>query len=368
VRCITGGNGPNVVPVVTHVSCNGANNGSICLTNTTGVVNPCLKYKIGATCTSIFGTGTTNPCFNNLPAGNYCVKITDTCTGCDTCICVTISQPNPLIATATATTVCPCNSSITVVVAGGTPCGAVGAYTYQMLPAGVPQASPTFNNLCAGCYTIRVTDCNGCTTNVVQCVGPCGGNPIVVNLKTYIQGYYTGSGMMAPVLLNQGVSSSPNQTDNIQVQLRSMLPPYGVVSSTTSMLNTNGQTTCTFNGANPGMYYLVVRHRNGLETWSAGPIPLSATTATTYDFSVSASQAYGNNMVEVDPGVWAIYSGDINLDENIDLGDLNLFENDATNFAFGYLATDINGDGTVDLLDAPVLDNNIASFIFSIHP
>jgi hypothetical protein len=198
-------------------------------------------------------------------------------------------------------------------------------------------------------------------------VGPCV-NPIVVNIKAFIQGYYVGGNMMAPVQLNQGISSNPTVTDQIVVELRNQFPPFNVVATTNAILNTNGQAICTFSGANPGVYYIVVKHRNGLQTWSAGAMPLSTATTTVYDFTLSASQAYGNNMVEVEPGVWAFYSGDISLDENIDLTDLNLYENDALNFLFGYLPTDINGDGTVDLLDAPILDNNINAFIFTMRP
>ena len=73
-------------------------------------------------------------------------------------------------------------------------------------------------------------------------------------------------------------------------------------------------------------------------------------------------------MIEVEPGVWAIYTGDINQDENIDLTDYTLYEFDASNFLFGYRPTDIDGDGTVDLLDSPILENNLFNFIFSSHP
>ena len=87
-----------------------------------------------------------------------------------------------------------------------------------------------------------------------------------------------------------------------------------------------------------------------------------------YDFSSAASQAYGDNQVEVAQGLWALYSGDINLDENIDLGDFTMLENDINSFQFGYFATDINGDGNVDLGDVPIVETNINSFIFSDHP
>jgi hypothetical protein len=367
VQCVTGASAPNVNAVVTNVSCNGVSDGSICITNATGTINPCLQYRIGTSCTSNTTTWQFNPCFNNLPAGNYCIQIKDICTGCDTCICVTVTQPTPIQVTATSTGACACNGSITVNATGGTPCTAVGGYTYQLLPGGLPQVSNTFNNLCTGCYTIIVTDCNGCTGSVVKCVGPCGS--LTLNLTAFIQGYYMGSGQMQPVLLNQGVSSTAIVTDEITVELHDPLPPHQLVATTTSMLSSIGTANCTFNGVAQGMYYIAVKHRNSIPTWSAIPILLSSSASpTSYNFTTSASQAYGGNMVEVEPGVWAIYSGDISQDENIDLSDYSIYETDAGNFLFGYQGSDVNGDGSVDLLDATTLENNVNSFIYSIHP
>ncbi|HOZ53007.1 MAG TPA: hypothetical protein PLU17_14170, partial [Chitinophagaceae bacterium] len=64
----------------------------------------------------------------------------------------------------------------------------------------------------------------------------------------------------------------------------------------------------------------------------------------------------------------ALFSGDLVVDENMDLLDLGLVEADISAFSFGYLPTDINGDGNVDLLDSPVLETNISNFVFSAHP
>jgi hypothetical protein len=43
-------------------------------------------------------------------------------------------------------------------------------------------------------------------------------------------------------------------------------------------------------------------------------------------------------------------------------------DNDATNFAMGYLATDINGDGFVDSADMTIIDNNAANFVSAMFP
>ena len=125
--------------------------------------------------------------------------------------------------------------------------------------------------------------------------------------------------------------------------------------------------TCTFTSAASGnSYYIVVKHRNAVQTWSANPVLMSASTS--YDFSNLAAKAYGNNEVLVASGIWALYSGDINSDENVDLLDASQLESDINNFEFGYQSTDLNGDGNVDLLDSPILELNINNFIFSNHP
>ena len=358
VKCITPIAPIIVTPVIINPSCFGSTNGQIILA---GINNPCRQYRIGATCNDLTNPFTNVPVFTGLAAGNYCIKVKDTCTGCETCICVTLTQPLPVVVTTTVTNACPGmnNGTASAAVTGGSP-----AYTYMWSNG---QTTPTSTGLFPGMYTVVVTDANGCTASAIVLVGVSPCNPVVLNLQVFIQGYYTGGNAMSPVLFNQGVSSNMNITDEITVELHSAVAPYGFVASTVATLHTDGMATCTFNSAGPGNYYIVVKHRNALQTWSATPIQLNAA-SNMYNFTTSSSKAYGDNMIEVEPGKWAMYSGDITLDENIDLSDFSQYENDANNFLFGYLSTDLNGDGTVDLLDSPPLDNNIANFIYTIHP
>jgi hypothetical protein len=136
--------------------------------------------------------------------------------------------------------------------------------------------------------------------------------------------------------------------------------------TTTAVLHTNGTATAVFSSAVSGNYYIVVKHRNALQTWSASAMPFPATA--NYNFSTAITQAYGSNQIQVASGVYAMYSGDVAIDENMDLLDLGSVESDISNFLFGYLATDLNGDGNVDLLDGPVLEANISNFVFASHP
>ncbi len=190
---------------------------------------------------------------------------------------------------------------------------------------------------------------------------------MILNLKAYIQGYCTGSGLMENVLYNQGVTAiAGTECDTIQIELRNNTSPYAVASTSTQVIKTNGTVTFSGTAAMGQSYYIVLKHRNAIQTWSANPVLLNQNT--NYDFTTAANKAFGDNQVEVSPNVWAMHSGDLNADENIDLLDASTVETDINAFAFGYFASDINGDGNVDLLDSPIVETNINGFVFSSHP
>ena len=171
---------------------------------------------------------------------------------------------------------------------------------------------------------------------------------------------------MQPVLLNQGIGSSTSKTDNITVELHDATTPFATVATTTGTLNTDGTVSLTFTPIT-GSYYIAVKHRNSLQTWSANPVTVGQTPVL-YDFSMAANKAYGNNMIQIG-AVWALYTGDINQDEFIDGFDYPAFDNDNLSGVTGvYSTTDMNGDGFVDGFDYPVFDNNNINGIESIHP
>jgi len=224
---------------------------------------------------------------------------------------------------------------------------------------------PSVTSLNAGTYTVTATGSNGCsvTSTVDLVINSCNSQ---LNLTMFIEGYWDGTSGMLPVLANQGEPTTATATDSIDVELRDATAPYAVVASVRTVLNQDGTATSIFPAVS-GSYYIVVKHRNAIQTWSANPVAIAATPVN-YNFSTAASQAFGNNQVEVTTGIWAFFSGDVATDENMDLLDLGLVETDINNFEFGYRATDINGDGNVDLLDTPALEVNINNFIFSNHP
>jgi len=80
------------------------------------------------------------------------------------------------------------------------------------------------------------------------------------------------------------------------------------------------------------------------------------------------NNAYGDNQKEVEPGVFAIYSGDINQDGVVDIFDVIDMDNDVINFNAGYIPTDLNGDGVTDIFDVILLDNNVLAFVAATSP
>jgi len=207
------------------------------------------------------------------------------------------------------------------------------------------------------------------TFNTVSCQWDITGtepqSSSLLNLTMFIEGYYIGASTMSPVKANQGIGTSTTIVDDILVELRHPTT-YALVTSTQAILLTNGTAACTFSTAPNGSFYVVVKHRNAVQTWSANPVAIGATSS--YNFTTAANKAFGDNMKEVESGVWAFYTGDINQDGLVDPIDYSIWEADNNNFEFGYFATDINGDGLVDPIDYSIWEFNSNAFIFSFYP
>ncbi|HOZ50881.1 MAG TPA: Calx-beta domain-containing protein [Chitinophagaceae bacterium] len=232
--------------------------------------------------------------------------------------------------------------------------------------------SISINNVTAvqsGVYTVRAYRAGGtvCDTsvgaNVNVSIVPCAST---VSVKLYIEGYYIDSGRMTTALLNHGLLASTTISDSIDIELHNSTAPYDSVTSIRTALFTNGTAIATYN-AIQGNYYLVIKHHSSIQTWSSTPVTISASPIT-YDFTNAASKAFGNNMKEVEPGIWALFGGEIIQDENIDLLDSPNMEDRINAFDTCFLTTDLNGDGNTDLLDATILEENINNFIFAAKP
>jgi len=155
--------------------------------------------------------------------------------------------------------------------------------------------------------------------------------------------------------------------DLINVSLAQPAPPYTVVASSgNTNLNQNGTCTVSFPSSLTGSYFLIINHRNSIESWSSTPVSFSGSSIS-YNFSDSPSKVYGNNSI-LRQGKYCLYGGDANQDGSVDTGDMTPIDNDASAFTAGYVVTDINGDGIVDTGDVTIVDNNGSAFVGVVHP
>jgi hypothetical protein len=155
--------------------------------------------------------------------------------------------------------------------------------------------------------------------------------------------------------------------DTITVELHLANGTFDLAYSVTDTISVNGTASISFPGGAVGnYYYLVVKHRNSLETWSADSILISSSLS--YDFSSAATQAYGSNMVDLGSGVFGIYTGDINQDGSVDFLDYPDLDLGSINGDLGYLVTDLNGDASVDFLEYPLIDFNSINGVILMRP
>jgi len=153
--------------------------------------------------------------------------------------------------------------------------------------------------------------------------------------------------------------------DTVRVYLRNGSSPYAIVDSAKTYLSTSGTGTFTISNISNGVpYYIQLKHRNSIETWSDSGKSFAGNSLTC-DFTTSDSKAYGNNMTGIDasPVRFGIYSGDVNQEGSVDLSDVLLVYNDASGFVTGYVNTDVNGDNSTDLSDVIITYNNSSNFV-----
>jgi len=158
--------------------------------------------------------------------------------------------------------------------------------------------------------------------------------------------------------------------DTLTVCIRALTVGFPIIAIAEGKSDNFGNLTVTFKEplSNTDPYYIVVKSRNSIETWSkSGGEVWGAATTLTYDFTTAQSQAFGSNQV-LKCGKACMYSGDVNQDGIVDGTDLSLIDNDAANFVQGYVPTDLNCDGIVDGSDASIADNNAFNFVQKITP
>lgn len=208
---------------------------------------------------------------------------------------------------------------------------------------------------------------------------------LTLNLKVFIEGYYSGNGLMN----NSGsggllysvtpqISINPSDVDTVFISLMNAASPHNQIAREYGILKTNGNVSATFGSpiASGNSYYIRVEHRNSISVWSSSPVLMSATT--NYNFTTSQSKAYGNNMIDIGLSfgesagtVWGIFSGDISdeqygiggipgiQDGIIASGDYGDMETSTYSTQLGYVIADITGDGIVESADYGLMESSL---------
>lgn len=161
-------------------------------------------------------------------------------------------------------------------------------------------------------------------------------------------------------------------TDTVKMHLREDNSPYNDVGIKGDTPDDNYNFNYNFPEALLGVsYYLQVEHRNSIEIWSAHPVAFDLLSANLqYDFTVSADSAYGSNQIMVDstPVRFAMFGGDRDQNDVVNLTDVINVYNDQAAFLTGYVPSDMTGDSTVNVSDVVITYNNSASFIQAVKP
>lgn len=183
----------------------------------------------------------------------------------------------------------------------------------------------------------------------------------------------TGIGFLNLAVVPEGFYNTAiqkmNSRDTVRTYLRNVNSPYAIVDSAKGYLDSVSlSVSLAFSSAASGTYFIVVKHRNSIETWSkAGGESYTVGGTLNFNFTTGQTQAFGGNMT-LKGTKWTIFSGDVNQDGSVDISDLSIIDNDAADFLSGYVPSDVNGDYTVDISDAAIADNNAGDFVSKITP
>ena len=136
---------------------------------------------------------------------------------------------------------------------------------------------------------VRSGSAQGCVSaNSVVHIDTTAANNITVTITAFLQGLYAGGRTMTPAIFNADGTSSATIADTITVELHASNSPYDMMYTKVGTLSTIGIAVLTFPGSTLGnSYYLVIKNRNSVETWSALPVVIIANT--NYDFSAPAT-------------------------------------------------------------------------------
>jgi len=192
-----------------------------------------------------------------------------------------------------------------------------------------------------------------------------------LNLKLLTEGLYnSGSGKLnktqdADIDGNTWDKFTGLTADQVTIELAEATSPFNIIHTVSGInVNTDGSCRIPLPGTLSANYYVVVKHRNSVETWSKMGGESFSGNITSYDLTSAAAQSFGDNLKAVSGGMFALYSGEVSSstsgvqDGYIDFFDLNDIHNLNLGSAYGYQSSDITGDGFVDFFDLNMVYNN----------
>ena len=219
----------------------------------------------------------------------------------------------------------------------------------------------------SGAYSVLV-DCISSDTTSVSSIS-C--NFATLDIRLFFEGFYQGNQVMNSVA---DPLFQPMVCDTVRVSLAESISPNSIVAEVQGVIGIDGRGEFLFPSFVSGnSYYLVIQHRNSLETWSSIPVSFPGGMAN-YDFTTGVAQAYGNNLSDHN-GTFCIYSGDVSngttsgqQDGIIESSDYAEVENSVQQFLSGYLVDDLTGDGIVESADYALVENNGQIFLSVMRP
>jgi uncharacterized protein (TIGR02145 family) len=251
------------------VICNGTSTGAI----TSNVSGGTAPY------TYLWSNNSTSSTINSLSAGNYTLTVSDA-VGCSSTSSTSVTQSAPIL----VSSIVPNSNSV--------------GYPVQLIGSGLSTINLVrFNGVSANNFTnsgdtiITVTVPQNANSGTVQLTTSTGCNyqsTAVFNylysspdltVKLYIEGLHVGNGYMEVPLVNSGLSGNALASDSVTIQLAEADAPNEIVFAKKALLQTTGISFVALSGDYIGKsYYIIIKHRSSLETWSKGPIVFSANT------------------------------------------------------------------------------------------
>jgi len=211
---------------ISHVSCNGAADGSI-ITNSTGASS--FSWSNGAT----------SPNLSGLSGGTYTLTAI-AANACSTTITATVIEPEPISITANVQQIsCDNQGSISLAASGGT-----GTLSFSWAHGPV---TSSLNNLPEGTYSVNVTDANACSRMESYVINPYAELQATANVTPH-------SGMMPNGAISLNVSGGN--------------PPY-----TFDWLS--GESGQNISGLIAGIYFVTITDSEGCEIDLQIEVPFS---------------------------------------------------------------------------------------------